>query len=151
MLRCFYVGLELTQQPKGRFSFAGEGKHCNSPFYSGCEKEKKKKKNTENTSGSDTSQQELTLFLSTKTAGMGEASEERLNACCLACTAAAEIVPWDVPAKLHLGWAVSGDGMLRYVPCGVGESSEDGGREGDGALQAPGLWPRCEGSGSAAF
>lgn len=84
MLRCFYVGLELTQQPKGRFAFAGEGKHCNSPFYSGCEKEKKKKKGKKppHTSGLDTSQQELTLFLSTKTEGMREGSEERLKACC---------------------------------------------------------------------
>lgn len=45
-------------------------------------KEKKKEKKTPHTSGSDTSQQELTLFLSTKTEGMREGSEERLKACC---------------------------------------------------------------------
>lgn len=65
--------------------------------------------------------------------------------------AAAEIVPWDLPAKLHLGWAVSGDEKLCYVPWGMGESSEGGGGEGDAALWAPGLWPMCEGLGSAAF
>lgn len=69
----------------------------------------------------------------------------------MVCMAAAEIVPWDLPAKLHLGWAVSGDEKLCYVPWGVGESSEGGSGEGDVALWAPGLWPRCEGLGSAAL